>query len=273
MVVVIENSQCSSRNGFVALLDLKRGSHISLDGVPITTKTSDIIVFQDVPFDTDQFHLVAIRGATSDSGDKKNISAVTVGFTVLNGSLVKRYDAKTEEVSSSKLDELTVLNLTQQINDQNVPPGNKVTYNQVVSQDQINHWRDSTRFISCRLLGKRGLFDGDKVVPGSYGECEGSADPPKIIDGKAVDFPNIPVLDSANEGLRTCRHLGTRRYLKELSPDIRSSLFLDPSPSSRILHDVLSRYYEGSWEDLLGDLQLAFVLVLNLHCFSSLECW
>ena len=274
MAIVVENTTSSVHRGFIALVDLKKGSQISLDGVPIALQQADgLFGFREIEFDTDVFHLVAIRGATSDSGNRKNVSAITVGFVVLDASLVRRYDAQTEEVSSSTLDEQTIANLTMQINDSTVPSSRLVTYNQVLSIDQGNRWKNRTRFISRRLLHKRGLFDGNKVVPGSYDDNGKSVDQPKIVDGESVSFPNIPVLDSANEGLRSCSHLGTRQYLKELPPDVRTTLFLDPNPSARLLQDVLQRYYDGNWRDLLGDLQLAFVLVLNLQCFSSLECW
>ena len=39
------------------------------------------------------------------------------------------------------------------------------------------------------------------------------------------------------------------------------------------LRYVMERYHDNNWRTLLGDLQLSFVVFLNLHCLASMEHW
>jgi hypothetical protein len=252
---------------FVALLNLEQGSRIYMDGVSVITMTPAFLGFKDLPVDV--FHLVGVRGATT-----KNEAVITVGFVVFDAPLIRRFDPQSEEVSGEVLDEVTVRNLSLEMKGTKISSPKILLFSSVVSPSQASTWKDQTSYISRELLDKRELAEGHKVVPGCYDDDDRTGEIHQgIVDGKAVRFPSIPVVDSTKDAFRSCKHFGTKRYLKQLLPSARTELFNDIYPSKRILEDVLLRCYQGNWRFLLGDIQLAFALVLNLHCFSSLECW
>lgn len=104
-----------------------------------------------------------------------------------------------------------------------------------------------------------------------------SADRINFADGITPAYPPVPCIDpdSSSPGRPAKRgvHAGTRRYLSSLSPSERTAAFLDSTPGSKVLRDVLKREYGGLWGDVLGDVQLSFVLFLHLGCLASFEHW
>jgi hypothetical protein len=259
-----------SADGFIGLLDLKKDATVGLDGQRIILRTDDFIGISGLE---PGFHLATVRSLPN--------AHISVGFIMTSGDipLVRRYDPQTEEVSSQPVDDVTAQNLVEQVRRGQMPPTSVVDYSKIVSQDQKQQWGDQTKFIlDCVILQARGLENGGKLIPGSYhdDELESSShlslskshDP----DGKSVAYPSIPVVDTTIS-LRSNRHAATKRHLSGLSPSERTQLFLEPKIASRLLRDVLSLHYGGSWETLLGDLQLAYVLFLYLQCLASLEHW
>jgi A1 cistron-splicing factor AAR2 len=125
---------------------------------------------------------------------------------------------------------------------------------------------------------------GDKIVPGAYqaedqDDEDPMTDPRKQTDGTSIAYPPVPVLlpsasgDSRHRHRSLARHAGTRRFLSGLGPGQRTALATEPSPPARVLEAMLRDYYGGSWRDLVGDVQLSFLLFLHLHCFASLSHW
>ena len=180
------NNKCDGDLGVViALIDFPKGGSIFLDGQSIVVKTDDFVGVKNVP--SKKFHLVTCKGNgggfSTTTSTNNTSTAVTVGFIVFggcnanNGSgadsnhLIRRWDPRTEEVSSDPIDEMTKLNLLQQINRNEVFVGAGVLrYDQIVSIPGT--WIEQTRYIneSSELLLKtlRGLKSGDKIVPGFY---------------------------------------------------------------------------------------------------------
>jgi len=131
------------------------------------------------------------------------------------------------------------------------------------------------------------LSSGDKIVPGCYdpenestkhGESDATT-ATEETDGKSLAYPPIPVVDP-KLSLAKHRHHGTNRFLSRLEPQERTRLFLSSTsdhaskkPNFVWLNRVLEDCYGGSWEALLGDLQLSYILFLYLGCYSSLEHW
>jgi hypothetical protein len=200
---------------------------------------------------------------------------------------VRRLDPQTEEVSSIPLNEATLFNLQNQVQNQQLPPSRVVLpyYQVVASEDQRRQWKEQTSYIlSSNILTKRGVQHGDKIVPGSYHDEEQEMDNlpstdksgEKVVDGKSLHYPSIPVVDVTMSSSYLKRHAGTKRYLAQLPPTERTQVFLE-SPNqtiaTRMLQDVLAKYYDSNWQLLMGDLQLAYTLFLYLQCLSSLEHW
>ena len=118
-----------------------------------------------------------------------------------------------------------------------------------------------------------------------------------VVDGRSIHYPPIPVIvDLSNPQLYTHKHSGTRRYLARLTPQERTSFFFrsdnkndddnnrrnhetttttttSAATTPTVLDRLLEEYYDGSFESILGDVQLSFIVFINLQCLSSLEHW
>lgn len=272
----------------ISILNLPKGSSLTLDGQTILLQRDDFVGIQGVPVDSD-FHFLVARAAGCGSKEEQkhgNVAAVAVGFCVETSrhgqfSLVRRYDAAIEEVSSENVDAATATNLANRIQTGQVEPRRLVPYGNVVSNDQVTAWRQLTNFVSQRLLKARGIPSGCKIVPGCYGDDSEMllADTtPRVQareqrnDGVSVNYPPIPVLDGKNS-TRHSRHLGTKRYLARLCPGDRTALFMESNPQNFVLASVLKRWYGCHCSDVLGDVQLSYILFLHLQCLTSLEHW
>jgi hypothetical protein len=281
---VIEATSRQCHEAIVALLQLPPGTVLGLDGQSVVLKRDDFVGFTSVPQDA-SFHLVTVRAGslakTSGTPSQQGAAAVTAAFQVSlkeSEALVREYDPRTEEISSNPVDEATASNLLNEIRANRIGPQRTVPYEQLVPSAKADTWRDLTCFVSDQLLRKRGILAGAKIIPGAYGFDDSDGNKPQTkpaeeVDGASVKYPRIPVMDSSQSARTHSRHLGTKHFMAGLSPSQRTSLFLDEHPSSRVVEHVLSSYYDERWKDMLGDVQLSYVLFLNLHCFSSLEHW
>ena len=231
----------------VALIDLPLHSTISVNGKVVQTQTDDFVGFGGLPIG---WNLVTVRSG-----------ATTCGFVLQDESLLRRYDPRTEEVSPEELDAATRQNLVTNL--PHLPPSRLVPYSQLLDDTQLEAWKQAHSCISRGLLKRRRIDALGKIVPGSSSnESETISD----IDGTAVAYPSVPILDALGHG-------GTKRFLQRLSPQQRTLLFREESPSDAALQLLIDNEYGEEWKDLVGDLQLAFLLFVHLHCFASFEHW
>ncbi len=229
---------------------------------------------------------VLMRNASD--GDNDDVSNHGEGWIV-----VRRYDPQTEEICSSPTDGITCSNLQRSIQDGSIGPQRVVPYHRFI-ENQMNPdaWNVITSFISSSLLQMRGIASGEKIVPGAYeedfddekrnvasddGEKSGKDIKARVPaestprDGISICYPPMPCIEGSH--IARTGHGGTKRYLSHLSPSDRTALFLDTEPGTKVLDTVLRTYYDGSWEKLVGDVQLSFLLFLQLGCLSSFEHW
>ncbi len=281
----------------LALLDLPLGTVLTLDGKSIVLQTCDFVGFDQIPTEDDEcmFHLITVR-ATAPSRDgnsqREYSSPITTGFIFAatrslvpandTMAIIRRFDINTSEVSSDPVDEQTESSLLESIRQGHIDTQRLISYHRVFSATDVEAWKSRTKFVTTRLLRKRGLHHGDKIIPGTYDSEDSllqqsakrnldNTQKSFIVDGKAVVYPPIPVLDKAR-GTRHATHAGTRAYLAQLSPSDRTRVFMDTAPTS-LMESVLERYYDLNRKELLGDLQLSYLLFLCLHCLSSFEHW
>ena len=279
---------------FIGILDLKKDAVIGVDGQTIMLRTDDFVGVAG--WESSDFHLLSVRPSPT--------SSISVGFLMFKDndasdaahatSFVRRYDPQTEEVSSIAVDDLTTSHLLQQVYQSGtpprplLPPTSVIEYSNIVPSIQKQSWKEQTKYIlSSGILNQRNIRSGDKILPGSYRDDDDhdhdrlSVRTLENSDGSSVQYPDIPVIDTSISSLspsavaRTTSHLGTKKYLKKLSPSDRTQLFLrDPKKiANTLLQNVLSLYYRTKWTSLLGDLQLAYTLFLYLQCLASLEHW
>ena len=254
--------------GAIAILDLPIGSALSIDGCSMVLKRADFVGVSEVP--SDGFHLVTAR-----RGGGAAPSMILHGFVIYgeeqNWILARKYDPKTEEVSTAQLDELGTSNLQQKIASNQIDDQRIVSYHKIITDEQ---WKEATTYISASLIQKRGFRSGDKIMPGAYvGYDDVSEQASDVnVDGSSITYPPIPCLDPS-VSLHKAKHQGTRQFLSRISPTDRSALFMAEYPANQALESLLNKEYNNEWDDLLGDLQLAFILFIHLHCFASLEHW
>ena len=255
--------------GTIAVLDLPVGTALSMDGFSMILKRSDFVGISEIP--TGDFHLVTVR----QGGGGSTPSIILHGFVLYGDEkdclLARKYDPMTEEVAMTTLDDLTVSNLHQQLQNHQIDVQRLIPYHKLIITTQ---WQDATKYISASLLRKRGFQHGDKILPGAYIGDENVSEQPSstILDGNSITYPPIPCIDQSISIHKT-KHQGTKLYLSRLSPTDRSLIYLAIDPAHQALSSVLEKEYNNEWGDMLGDLQLAFVLFIHLHCFSSLEHW
>ena len=224
----------------------------------------------------------------SSDGDNDGVSNHDEGWIV-----ARRYDPQTEEICSTSPDGVTCSNLQRSIQDGSIGPQRVVPYHRFIENQTNPHaWKVITSFISSSLLQMRGIASGEKIVPGAYEEDfddekrnvtsddgEGSEkyskakDPAESTprDGISICYPPMPCIEGSH--MARTGHAGTKRYLSHLSPSDRTALFLDTEPGTKALDTVLRTYYDGSREELIGDVQLSFLMFLQLGCLSSFEHW
>jgi A1 cistron-splicing factor AAR2 len=264
------NEATSISHTIACCLDLPSGSAISIDGISVSIQRDDFVGISQIP--SQHFHFITVTAKSS---------ALTTGFVLLPGSevLVRRYDPRTEEVSSTlSVDEMTIQNLKQQLpaleQQQRIVP-----YSLLVKEVQQAKWSQClTTYISGDLLQRRGIrTSGQKVIPGCLnddgGNITGSNHLPsqQEPDGIPLSYFPVPILDQRRP--RWASHVGTQQFLQTLSAPERTHLFVDPHPSQRAWERIFAEQYRHNWEWVLGDLQLSFLCFVHLHCFESLMHW
>ncbi|GAX25919.1 hypothetical protein FisN_6Hh043 [Fistulifera solaris] len=265
------NAATTSPQSIACFLDLPSGSAISINGVSVSIQRDDFVGISQIP--SQHFHFITITAKSS---------SITTGFVLLPGSTatVRRYDPRTEEVSSTiVVDEMTIQNLMQQSpsleHQQRVIP-----YSLLVKEEQQVKWNQClTNYIAADLLRQRGIeSSGQKVVPGCLNDEMGNnmaginhLPSQRETDGIPLSYFPVPILDQRRP--RWASHVGTQQFLQTLSAPERTQLFVDPHPSQRAWERVFAEHYQHKWEWVFGDLQLSFLFFVHLHCFESLMHW
>lgn len=90
---------------------------------------------------------------------------------------------------------------------------------------------------------------------------------PKVASRTEGNFARFVNIGAAEVRLRDNLYESTdhNRRARDLT-----SLYID---KSLILDDLVEREYESNWENILGELQLSFLLFLLVFCYDSLEHW
>jgi len=120
-------------------------------------------------------------------------------------------------------------------------------------------WRALSGFITRETLARCGIGQGTRVVPG---------DPDAEIRAAQIggltpyfdDVPRAPVFT----------HEAVSRQPKGMSPQEVSAMNMEPA--LRLEH-ALTCFGEDGWRGLVGEFQLAFVLLVGLSSMCALEQW
>eukprot|EP01104_Vermistella_antarctica_P019235 TRINITY_DN7439_c0_g1_i1.p1 TRINITY_DN7439_c0_g1~~TRINITY_DN7439_c0_g1_i1.p1 ORF type:complete len:553 (-),score=129.54 TRINITY_DN7439_c0_g1_i1:53-1711(-) len=172
--------------------------------------------------------------------------------------VVKRWDASTEDFhSGTGFIEDQVERLTQNVRsgefDRNLGP--------YPAQDAVV-WHSLSGFISAPILTRCGVPVGSLIVPG---DCE---DEPGPNTSHVVPFhPDQPRTPHFSE---VALPDNQNRRLPGMTPEEITQYNLD---KTKLLARVLRVSYDSKPEFLLGELQLSFVLFLQLSSYRSLNQW
>jgi len=273
----------NSRGGIFALLDSPVGSNISIDGKSLILKQDNFVGFASLK--SFGFHLItfqAFQSRSHENGCGSSRHAIVLLRThVDNGTnwiSAHRYDPTIEEINPSPLDKLTILNLENSIRSNQLGPPSVICSSALFSETELNEWLQATTFISESLFQSRGIFHGCKIVPGAFQEDTSKM---KInhgslshVDGTELHYPPIPILGGTLN--KWCRHNGTKKYLASLNPSQRTDFLVKNQINSSaiaLVDQILEEYYNNQWKELLGDVQLSYIMFMHLQCLSSLEHW
>ena len=294
--------------GTIALLNLPACSVISLNASASQTLKNEenLLVINNI-YPSSGVHLLVVRGNSKMGSSNDNGSeSLSIGVLILfprkeindDWFIARKFDARTEEISSHLLDDISYENLRKSVanrDQSNINSTRIIPYYRFHDRSNSEHIRNRhsiwenylTNFISIEILSKHGLTGkGDKIIPGAFTEDDEYMDSnckknTSITneDGHSLIYPPIPHIGE-NQSRSINSHPGTRRFLARLSPSERTALFLKNDEDLRsqkwdelIFEKVLSRYYGGNWKVMLGQFQLSFIVFLCCSCLSSLEYW
>jgi hypothetical protein len=303
----INNEVMSNQDCIISFLDLPIGTAITLDGIPILLQRDDFVAFHQIP--GGNFHLVTIQPEISGKDNTPQQAPSSLSRKFRHGFIfhpkndnwikVYRYNPHTEEVNENLLDATLVNGLENSIRTMSLAPIRLLPYSSIPKNDD---WKFMTLFITSKILQqnqqqqqqhnhpslcRHDLNHGCKIVPGSL-ESQDSKHMTNSNDGQEWITPPIPVglfmssshvssSSSSSSSTLTVsqwhRHPGTRRFLLTfVSPDQRTQ-FATATDVTIIWNYVMKFFYHNQWEYWLGEFQLAFVLFLYMHCYSSFEYW
>jgi A1 cistron-splicing factor AAR2 len=129
-------------------------------------------------------------------------------------------------------------------------------------------WVNLSNFISDSVLHRAGVPVGRLIYPG---EAEDMATGIPKLDSIKPYFPDLATqarLSAADEmELKLLEELAAK---KDTSPADISKMRMDKSV---VVANLVSSYFNGSYNDLLGEIQLSFLLFMLLYSEPALKHW
>lgn len=302
---LISSSASDQSIGTLLLIGIPRESVISLDGAVRIVGREDFAV---VGLRPNLFHLFSCRPSVACGLKSSNCSnALAVGIVMMvmsndtpknkNWIVARKYDERTEELSPDEL--FPSKNLNEIISSGALSWNHFCRYQDFVSMpsdvqpssaEVADSWAHLVSYITIPLLTRRGMRHGDKIIPGAFTNDDQVLERPEYKiskqlkkDGSLITYPPIPCIDDeVSSNVNKTSHIGTKNFLKSISPQNRTLLLhyhkstaglTFTSVGGALLENVLNSYYAGEWKDLVGDMQLSFILFLYLGCLASFEHW
>ncbi|KAG7391085.1 a1-alpha2 repression [Phytophthora pseudosyringae] len=126
-------------------------------------------------------------------------------------------------------------------------------------KEHLKTWRRLSNFISASVLQRCGVEFGGILLPGDA--VEDAATSSKTQDGVIPYFPDLP---------RTVRFTVLQKTRTDLSPEARTAYHFDRSER---LEELIETEFSGDWKELVGELQLSFLVFLQLSSLAALGQW
>ncbi|KAG3014120.1 hypothetical protein PC128_g9489 [Phytophthora cactorum] len=126
-------------------------------------------------------------------------------------------------------------------------------------KQHLKTWQRLSNFISASVLQRCGVDFGAILLPGDA--VEDAATSSKAQDGVIPYFPDLP---------RTVRFTALQKTRTDLSAEARTAYHFDRSEK---LEELIETEFAGDWKELIGELQLSFLVFLQLSSLAALEQW
>ena len=185
--------------------------------------------------------------------------------------VVKCWDSKNEEISAKSLiPEASLRNLLLSINN-----GQEDQYLGPYPLQQHSSWLNLSNYITSATLHRAGLDFHTPIYPGDAEDI-----PTELLSEKNQQAVTSFFPDQA----RVAQFCDVHLLQQNLQNSIISSECFDSESKTRqlsqmhldnslLLESVVSHYFEGSWEELLAEIQLSFVLFMLIFSFPALQQW
>lgn len=174
--------------------------------------------------------------------------------------IVKQWDSVNEEISiNATLSEGSLHTLLQAIHtgmlNSNLGP-------YPLSQHHL--WLNITGFISNSVLTQANIPPGTLVFPGDASDLNDGSELKSNSSSVTPYFPNIA---------RVTRYSNIEEIELKLRYEPNKDLTSLHMDKSEVLERLVDGCHEGSWEDVLGELQLAFIVFILLFSYPALQFW
>lgn len=185
--------------------------------------------------------------------------------------VVKSWDTKNEDISAQLLlPEAALQALIISINS-----GQEDQYLGPYPLQQHSSWLNLSNFITASTLQRAGLDFHTPIYPGDAEDI-----PAELLSeqnkqavtsyfpdqARIAQFCDIKLLEhNLRNAISGSTTLDASAKALELS-----QLYLDNSP---LLESVVSQYFDSSWEELLAEMQLSFMLFMLIFSYPALQQW
>eukprot|EP00644_Phytophthora_capsici_P016749 jgi/Phyca11/10245/fgenesh1_pm.PHYCAscaffold_47_\ len=126
-------------------------------------------------------------------------------------------------------------------------------------KQHLKTWQRLSKYISTSVLQRCGVEFGTILLPGDA--IEDAATPSKTHDDVIPYFPDLP---------RTVQFTSLQKSRADLSAEARTAYHFDRSER---LEELIETEFGGDWKELIGELQLSFLVFLQLSSLAALEQW
>ncbi|RLN47080.1 hypothetical protein BBJ29_002517 [Phytophthora kernoviae] len=240
-----ENS-CVAVGGFLVCLDVPTATEFGVDYEVFRTGPK----FQGVKFLPLGVHFVLFRSREQEHGIRQGFF---INIERHSQIIVREWSLEKEELGPPRPG-LNVENLERAVLsfqlDNGLGPYPK---------QHLKTWQRLSTFISPSVLKRCGVEFGSILLPGDAVEDASSSSQPN--EGVVPYFPDLP---------RTARFTALQKARTDLSAEARTAYHFDRSER---LEELIATDFDGDWKQLVGELQLSFLVFLQLSSLTALEQW
>ena len=291
------------RTPALVLFDLPAGVILTLSGVrQKLSRPHDMLILTNLPLQT--FCLFTLRYS---SDHPSSGCGLVLYFTNEQDLVARRYNPQSEELDDIDLRDAgwdalrTLTSASNNTDDSHASISMDGKASIMLAEDFVKFHGKPTlhsssdmdtkeafpqTHIHSSVLNRLSLLNGSKIIPGSSQSMNNKTDVDaalkpidcQVKDGSSISYHPIPCVFpfDKNSGLERrsfLSHTGTKSYLSLLTTSERTQLLMAENPSSSFLDDVLRRVYSSRFEDVIGELDMAFNVFLGLNCMTSFEHW